>query len=511
VSSKTSSWLFLGLVLCLLLLTAGGHIVVGDEETMFRVTQNLAMGKGLAVGREILTLPSQVNPSFLPHSNLKLPTTSAVPGRDGELYSKYAIGQSLLAMPLYWFGSTISAVLTADNLPDTARLFVSFLNAIALAGSAWLLLRFAQALDLQCATSRWLALAFVFASMAWPYVKTFYPQPSVTFLLLWLTFASFRWQQQPSLRWEAAIGTAAASIILFRLSEIVLLPLVSIYLLSSALPWRRRQRSLLALLAGALVGLALTAWYNWYRFGSVLESGYHEITWNNPPLLGLYGLLVSPGKGVLLYTPLLILALGAWPLFAHRQRREALLFAGLWLAVLALYAPYNFWSGGFNWGPRFLLPVLPYGLLPIGALLDSPGKSKRLARLVFLLLFAAGIGLQLPAVLVDHSRYLYQHIAGRDEAQAYTETIYNPPDSPLAHQWPVALQLLSDYARPEVRSDAATALDAFATSPATHSIPNGPQILQDEFKRRNTPDFWWYHMYLEHLGSEASSSMPAAP
>ena len=42
---------FFGLLLAILILTAGGHVVGGDEETMFRVTQNLLAGRGLAVGR----------------------------------------------------------------------------------------------------------------------------------------------------------------------------------------------------------------------------------------------------------------------------------------------------------------------------------------------------------------------------------------------------------------------------------------------------------------------------
>jgi hypothetical protein len=47
------------------LLTAGGYLSNGDEETMYRVTRNLAWGQKLTIGRKALTLPAQ-HVGFLP-------------------------------------------------------------------------------------------------------------------------------------------------------------------------------------------------------------------------------------------------------------------------------------------------------------------------------------------------------------------------------------------------------------------------------------------------------------
>ena len=499
---------FLALLLGLMLLTAGGHIVVGDEETMYRVTQSLAEGRSLAVGRENLVLPAQPGGVFIPRIAMTLPTTSAVAGVDGRLYSKYGLGQSLLALPLYQVGAGAGRLFGA--VPVAAgRLAVSFLNPLALAACAWLVLRLALKLGYRRATSRWLALAFAVSSMAWPYVKTFYPQPTLMLLLLSLVYVASRWRQAPSGGLAAAMAAAAAGVVLVRPSEAILLPVVAIYLCAARRP--RNWRGPLSLAAGMAIGLVIAGWYNFYRFGSPLQTGYHEVAWTTPPLLGLYGLLVSPGKGAFLYTPLLVLGLGAFPLLAQRRRPEAFLLAGLWLTMLVIYAPYDFWTGGFNWGSRFLLPVVPLGLLPIGDLLDRPGRSPKLAWALFLLLFGLGTFIQLPAILVDHSRYLYQHLSGREETQAYAETIYNLPDSPLVQQWPTAMTLLSAYARPEVRAEAGRYLTFVPGDSPNRAIPNGPFLAQDEFKRQNTPDLWWVHMWLRNLAGEVpNNALPGA-
>ena len=484
---------FLGLLVAVLVLSAGGHLVVGDEETMFRVTQNLLAGQGVAVGRETLVVPAESYPLFLPHAAESLPTTSAVPGRHGQLYSKYGMGQSLLAIPLYLLGILLARLSPVVSDAQGARLAASMLNPLALAGCGWLVMRLGLALGYRLSTARWIALAALFASIAWPYVKTFYPQPTMTFLVLAAVYAAYRWRQAAQQRWLWVLGLATAAIILFRISGVIIIPVLGLYLVL-ARSANGRGRAIMSLGIGVAVGLGLSGAYNWQRFGSLFSTGYHEIAWTTPFPLGLYGLLFSPGKGILVYTPMLILGLGAWAVFFRRHRAEAWLMAGLWLAWLAFYAPYNFWTGGFNWGPRFLLPVLPFGFLPLGALLEE--SQSRLVTALFAILFAVGLLIQTSAILVDHSRYLYQVLADANQTRAYDKTVFQTDYSPLWQQWPVAVELIRAYTRPETWQAATNSLQALATSPAASDVPNGRDLLTAEFMRRNTPNFWWLHARL---------------
>lgn len=89
-------------------------------------------------------------------------------------------------------------------------------------------------------------------------------------------------------------------------------------------------------------------------------------------LHGLYGLLASPGRGLIWYSLPTAMAVILCARNAVRARtasdsRDALVFAGF-LAYLVLYAKWCSFEGGWCWGPRFLLPFVPLlhlSLLPL--------------------------------------------------------------------------------------------------------------------------------------------------
>jgi len=82
-------------------------------------------------------------------------------------------------------------------------------------------------------------------------------------------------------------------------------------------------------------------------------------------LQGLVGLLVSPSRGLWLYTPILFFPffwLFKYHLSALRKWRKPTLLhvaAASVLLQLLLIGKYNIWWGGWSWGPRFLATSLP--------------------------------------------------------------------------------------------------------------------------------------------------------
>jgi hypothetical protein len=138
--------------------------------------------------------------------------------------------------------------------------------------------------------------------------------------------------------------------------------------------WKR------AIVCAAIVGACATAlvmtnlrWFGTVMGGAeileTLHASVHGIGGGsfNPWADGWAGLLVSPSRGLLVFTPVVLVAAagtrdaitGGWT----SPLRWCALAA---LAQYTLYSSYAVWWGGHTYGPRYMLDVLPL-LLPLAA------------------------------------------------------------------------------------------------------------------------------------------------
>jgi hypothetical protein len=162
----------------------------------------------------------------------------------------------------------------------------------------------------------------------------------------------------------------------------------ALVLLLCALP-RLRGSGMLRVAAGGAPFALLLALYNALAFGSpfVLSSGNER----NPEFRalashGLFGiglpdaghllaLLADPGRGLFVFSPVLLVALASLPSLRDRLERPALLGLSLPPAALLLtYAGYPNWHGGWTVGGRYLVAALPFLVAP---LLATPQRSPR--------------------------------------------------------------------------------------------------------------------------------------
>ena len=152
-----------------------------------------------------------------------------------------------------------------------------------------------------------------------------------------------------------------------------------------ALPWlvlgalvanpRRWWPSLVRIVAGAIPAVILWAWYNQARYGNPVKVGYDSVVkLNHSFFAGLYGLLLSPGRGLILYAPLILVAAAGVPRAWRRDR--VLVATGILVLVsrLVFFSPFWGWYGGGNFGPRYVLPAIP--ILAIGLIEIIPIMAK---------------------------------------------------------------------------------------------------------------------------------------
>ena len=156
------------------------------------------------------------------------------------------------------------------------------------------------------------------------------------------------------------------------------------------------RRSLLPFVAAALPMLFLTGVYNAYYFGNPLvfaqglagpaiaqEKTGSSALWQTPLYVGALGLLASPSRGLLIFSP--VLAPAGWGLVrsiadpAWRSLRALGLAA---FATMALQCAWFDWWGGHAYGYRPWLDVMPYLVLLLLPVLDELTTDAAPARAV---------------------------------------------------------------------------------------------------------------------------------
>jgi hypothetical protein len=132
----------------------------------------------------------------------------------------------------------------------------------------------------------------------------------------------------------------------------------------------------------------------------------------------LYGLVLSPYRGLIWYVPLALAAPLGYVALYRRRSLEGLLCAGLTLAVIGIYSLWTVWWGAVNWGPRYLVPLMPIlclGLAPIWEWAFDRRASgdverrRRILRGAFCALVVLSVGVQIVSVLTNYVPYDFEN------------------------------------------------------------------------------------------------------
>lgn len=336
-------------------------------------------------------------------------------GLDGLLYSRKGIGLPIALLPLTWLGLVV---------PWWGTVSVSLLfNALITALTAVLLLAYVHLLGFSQRTSLIVALTFGLTTLAWSYAKSLFSDPFSGLLLLAAAYMLLKFKHRPSgrqqgaddeidghplfllrrypirFRWYVAdylqypflAGLLLGWNVATRYAELLFVPVFGLLLLyylgfgqtRPLLSGRRYPAPspwppLFAFVSPiVLIGLGLIT-FNLSRYGDPFNTGYlPEETFSAVLWQGLLGQLASPARGLLLFCPIFILSFFGLLPSLRRFRAEALLALSVILIHLFLYGKWFMWHGGFAWGPRFMIPTLPFWaifLAPIAAR-AFPGKS----------------------------------------------------------------------------------------------------------------------------------------
>jgi len=85
-----------------------------------------------------------------------------------------------------------------------------------------------------------------------------------------------------------------------------------------------------------------------------------------PIFLNMFAMLFSPGVGLLIFSPILFTMFLSYFDFFKKNKIECLLFVSFLVAFLVFYGQSGAWHGLNGWAERYLTPIVPFLLLPLG-------------------------------------------------------------------------------------------------------------------------------------------------
>ncbi len=269
---------------------------------------------------------------------------------NGHFVSVYPVTSGVLALPFMGWGLGTGWIARTVYIFDVARLVAAFLSALAV-----LAFFFAARQLADLATSSVVAIAYAFGSG------------------VWTTASQGLWQHTPSILFQSLAlffiaraanhrGSLAPAGLLLSLAVISRPPVVTIALVFALFVLVHCRRDAVLFVACSLPPLALVLVYNALLNGSPFIFGYQEgiaDVFAIPRWEPIQGLLFSPGRGLFIFSPFLVLApFGLW--IGWVQKRQPLyLYLGLaFLAYLGIMASWGS-LGGWAYGPRMLTDTLP--------------------------------------------------------------------------------------------------------------------------------------------------------
>lgn len=341
-------------------------------------------------------------------------------GPNGLFYPVHELGAVLWQVPTAAVAIAAERLLGAVHAPYAPSEIVMSLGSLWLplitaAGFwKWLEWRFAAPLHTRLTGSALL----IFATMLLPYSRML---SDVSATGAWLTWGAALGARAASggHAWAAAgAGAALACAVLTRIPSAIAAAPLFLVMIANALP-ARRARLALAASIGAVPALAALLWFNDLRTGSPFvpalmrpEFGIVRMGTGNV-FTGIAGLLASPGKSILVFSPVLLLSVVGWRRLYRAAPVDAVGVAVVCLGFVLVHGTLLAWHGDWGWGPRYAVFIVPIAWLP-GALYVATREASITRRRLTQALIIAALTLQSASMTVNwHYQYQLMWAEGR--------------------------------------------------------------------------------------------------
>jgi hypothetical protein len=327
----------------------------------------------------------------------------AFPEVNGRTVSFFPIVTPLLVTPLYGFFSFLCWIL---NVPVSLSLVGEFAktSASCIAAASCVLVYLTGKELFTVKTALITTGVYAFATSTWSVSsQALWQHGTVQLLLILLIYCIIRDNRNHSLWTMVVMGIASGLFIFNRPPDAVLLIPVIVYIVKEC-----RSRAAYYAAGCGIGGLPFLV-YNILIFGNIF-GGYIKNTelfhLGPDSVFGFIGLLVAPNTGLLVFSPVLLVAIYGYFRLGTLDRpvvRDLLyLFGPVILLDVVVYSLFGLWysSTGYSYGQRFLTGFIPVLALYLGIVIrdifDSGKKdsSINLVQVCFILLVVLSVFIQ---------------------------------------------------------------------------------------------------------------------
>ncbi len=314
---------------------------------------------------------------------------------DGHYYQIFPIGAAVIAVPfvavldplLPRLASSVPAVdrfirsRTTWDLDTITVISVSLgverlIASIVVACAAMAMFALAR-LRLRTRDALFIAFLFAFATPAWSVASRAMWQHGPSMLCLTLAMYGLLRSEERS-RWAGVAGAALAFAYIIRPTNAI-----PIMVWTAFIALRRPRQLPIFIACAAPFALAFIT-YNALVYGSILAPYYlpQRVGATGTLSEALIANLISPGRGLFIYSPIFVLSILGLSLRVWRRTFNAFDAAVVAIVFLHWFAVSSFphWWGGHSYGPRFMsdmAPLLLYGLFPVFEGLSGLSTPKR--------------------------------------------------------------------------------------------------------------------------------------
>lgn len=341
----------MALILCAVLftLTTSGHLEIIDTEYSVRTA--------IAIVEQGSLLIDSVDP-------LVLNIAPNIEGTD-KIYSQYGLGLVVIFLPFVVLGK-----LTAFLLGSEQRIFIDFFLSFYNVPFAILGLYFFRSviLSLGAGTARATGIMIILAiaTAYWKYTGTDFSEITQAAFLLGAVNSLVSNKER---KWQT-VSFWLSLLVCLKLAYVVILPIFALYLVyeernSLSKTNVKKLIDFCVVLVPTGVVLALV---NHVRFGNIFESGYGS-QGSDFSLSYFYrdwfDYLFSSQRGIIPFNPILFAAIPAWFIVPKQHRPFFIFLASVILSWYLLMCFWKSFQGGYCWGNRLLVPILPLLLIPL--------------------------------------------------------------------------------------------------------------------------------------------------